>query len=152
MDRLLEYAAHHPWLVGLALLAAAVVLAFELRTRRHEFSAMSPQELVRAMNAGALVLDLRKTDDYEQSHISGARSFNPADILSAGESLRKYKEKTIVAYCDNGSLGASAARQLKVQGFTKAFNLRGGLAAWRSEKMPLVKPAPQKGRQDGKKA
>ncbi len=146
MERLIEYAGHHPWLVAAALFAAAVAVAVELRVRRHEFSAMSPQELVRAMNAGALVLDLRKAEDFAQAHISGARNFNPAEILTAADSLRKYKEKTVITYCDSGSLGASAARQLTAQGFTKAFNLRGGLAAWRTENMPLAKATAAKGK------
>jgi rhodanese-related sulfurtransferase len=36
-------------------------------------------------------------------------------------------------------LSASAVRQLAAQGFTKAFNLRGGLAAWRTENLPLTR-------------
>ena len=52
--------------------------------------------------------------------------------------MKKYKEKPVVVYYDeSGSLGASAARQLAAQGFTKAVNLRGGLAAWRTENLPL---------------
>jgi rhodanese-related sulfurtransferase len=42
-------------------------------------------------------------------------------------------------YCDSGSLGAAAARQLIAQGFTKAFNLRGGLSQWRAENLPLAR-------------
>jgi len=42
-------------------------------------------------------------------------------------------------YDDTGSLSASAVRQLVAQGFTKAFNLRGGLAAWRTENLPLTR-------------
>lgn len=141
MERLIEYAGHHPWLVAAAVVAAALVIVFELRNSRHNFSAMGTQDLVRAMNQGALVLDLRKSEDYAAGHIAGARSFNPAEILNAAESLRKYKEKTVIAYCETGSLGASAARQLTVQGFTKAFNLRGGLAAWRGDNLPLAKGA-----------
>lgn len=144
MERLTDYAAHHPWLVAIALLAAILVVFFELRAQRHNFSALGPQDLVRAMNQGALVLDLRKSDDFMAGHIGGARNFNPAEILTAGESLRKYKDKTVIAYCETGSLGASATRQLTTQGFTKAFNLRGGLAAWRADNLPLAKAAGQK--------
>jgi len=53
--------------------------------------------------------------------------------------LKKYKEKVVVVYDDSGSLGASAARQLATQGFTKAFNLRGGLVSWRTENLPLTR-------------
>jgi rhodanese-related sulfurtransferase len=34
---------------------------------------------------------------------------------------------------------ASAVRQLAAQGFTQAVNLRGGLAAWRTENLPLTR-------------
>jgi rhodanese-related sulfurtransferase len=34
---------------------------------------------------------------------------------------------------------SAAARVLKAQGFTKVVNLRGGLAAWRADNLPLVK-------------
>jgi rhodanese-related sulfurtransferase len=36
-------------------------------------------------------------------------------------------------------LSAAAARQLLAQGFSRAFSLRGGLAAWRGENLPLTK-------------
>jgi rhodanese-related sulfurtransferase len=58
-------------------------------------------------------------------------------ILKAADTLKKHKEKALVVYDDTGSLGASAVRQLAAQGFKKAFNLRGGLAAWRAENLPL---------------
>ncbi len=60
-------------------------------------------------------------------------------ILEAADTLKKYKEKTVVVYDDTGSLGAAAARRLAAQGFTKAFTLRGGLAAWRTENLPLTR-------------
>ena len=55
------------------------------------------------------------------------------------EDMVQAKEKVVVVYDDTGSLGASAVRQLVAQGFTKAFNLRGGLAAWRTENLPLTR-------------
>ena len=60
-------------------------------------------------------------------------------ILKAGELLKKHKAKTLIVCCDSGSLATSAVRQLKAQGFTQAFNLRGGITAWRSENLPLTK-------------
>ena len=40
--------------------------------------------------------------------------------------------------CGGGSAPA-AVRALSSQGFTKVFNLRGGLAAWRAENLPLAR-------------
>jgi len=139
MDRLLEYITHHPWYASGAAIAALLVIAYELRTRSENVAAVSPQDVVRLMNQGALVLDLRPTEAFATGHVAGARQMSGEQILKAGDTLKKQKEKVIVVYDDTGSLGASAVRQLVAQGFTKAFNLRGGLAAWRAENLPLSK-------------
>lgn len=139
MDRLVEYAGHHPLLFAAALLAAALVATYELWLQRQNASGVSPQELIRLMNQGALVLDLRPQDQFGSGHISGARQMASDQILKANETLKKHREKLVVVYCDAGSVSASAARQLAAQGFTKAFSLRGGLNAWRSENLPLAR-------------
>jgi rhodanese-related sulfurtransferase len=91
------------------------------------------------MNQGALVLDIRPASEYAAGHISGARTL-PTDQLSrAGDTLKRYKEKLVVVYCDAGSHASAAVRQLAAQGFTKVFTLRGGLSAWRAENLPLAK-------------
>ena len=137
MDRLLEYASHHYWLASAAVLAAAVVAAYELRLRSESVAAISPQDLVRLQNQGALIIDLRPTEEYRAGHVSGARQMSGEQMLSVPESLKRHKEKTVVVYDDSGSLGAAAVRQLTAQGFTRVFALRGGLAAWRADNLPL---------------
>ena len=139
MDRLLEYISHHPWLASGLALAAILVLAYELRAQKESFAAVSPQDLIRLINQGALLIDLRAAEAYAAGHVAGARQMSGEQILKAGDTLKKHKEKAVIVYDDTGSLGASAARQLTAQGFTKAFNLRGGLAAWRAENLPLTK-------------
>ena len=139
MDRLLEYITHHPWYASGAAVAALLVIVYELRTRNENVSAVSPQDVVRLMNQGALVIDLRPADAFATGHVAGARQMSGEQILKAGDTLKKQKEKVLVVYDDTGSLGAAAVRQLAAQGFTKAFNLRGGISAWRAENLPLSK-------------
>jgi rhodanese-related sulfurtransferase len=139
MDRLLEYISHHPLYAGGLGLVAALVLAFELRARKEGYAAVSPQDLIRLVNQGALLIDLRAPDAFASGHVAGARQMNGEQILTAADTLKKHKEKAVIVYDDTGSLGASAVRQLMAQGFTKAFSLRGGLAAWRAENLPLTK-------------
>ena len=54
-------------------------------------------------------------------------------------SLKRYKERPLIVYCDAAPSAAAAVRALARQGFTKVFNLRGGLAAWRAENLPLAR-------------
>ena len=139
MDRLIEYTNHHPWLAAALVLALVLVVLYEMRLRSENQASVSPQDMVRLMNQGALLIDLRPAEQYTAGHVNGARQMSGEQILQAADTLKKYKEKTVVVYDDTGSLGASAVRQLVAQGFTKAFNLRGGLAAWRTENLPLTR-------------
>jgi rhodanese-related sulfurtransferase len=139
MERLIEYTNHHPWLTGALVLIAIVVILYEMRARSETKASVSPQDMVRLMNQGALLIDLRPPDAFTAGHVGGARQMSGEQILQAGETLKKYKDKAVVVYDDTGSLSASAVRQLAAQGFTKAFNLRGGLAAWRTENLPLTR-------------
>ncbi|HET7197552.1 MAG TPA: rhodanese-like domain-containing protein [Burkholderiales bacterium] len=137
MDHLLQFVTVHYWLALATALAAALVVVYEMRVRAESLHSVSPQELIRLMNQGALVLDLRPADKYQAGHLTGARQMSGEALLSAGDTLRKHKEKAVVVYDDTGSLGGSAVRQLAAQGFTRVASLRGGLAAWRADNLPV---------------
>ena len=141
MDRLIEYVSNHPYLVGAAVLALVVVLVYESRMQGASFASLSTQDLIRLMNQGALVLDIRKAEEYAQGHVNGAKNLASDQILTAGENFKRFKDKPVIVYCDTGSLAAAAVRQLNAQGFSKAFTLRGGFAGWRAENLPVAKAA-----------
>jgi rhodanese-related sulfurtransferase len=137
MERLLEYLQHHPLLAGLALLMVIAVLAYELRARGLEATSVQPQEAIRLMNQGATVLDVRDAAAFAGGHITGARVVTADQLANAADALKKYKDKALVVCCESGQQSAGLARTLQGAGFAKVFNLRGGLAAWRAEMLPL---------------
>ena len=139
MERLIEYLTHHPILAGVAVLALIIVISNEARLRATAFAAITSQELVRLMNQGALVLDIRKAEEFAKGHVNGAKQLPSDQILTAGENFKRFKEKPVVVIDESGSLSAAAVRQLNHQGFTKAFCLRGGFAAWRADNLPVAK-------------
>ena len=139
MQRLLEFIGHHPYLVAAAVVAATVVLVFELRERVQAFAALSAPQAVRLINQGALVIDLRSKALFDAGHIVDARNVPAAELASQADTLKKWRDRNVITYCDSGSNGASAARALIKLGFTKVFNLQGGLNAWVKDNMPLAK-------------
>src|SRR5580692_5741314 len=141
MQRLLEYIGHHPYLAGATLLAAIVVVAFELRERVQAFAALSATQAVRLMNQGALVIDLRSKELYDAGHIVDARNVPVGEIEAQADALKKWRDKNVITYCDSGTNGAGAARTLMKLGFAKVFNLQGGLNAWVKDNLPLTKTA-----------
>jgi len=141
MQRLFEFIGNHYYLATGALVAAMLVAFYELRDRMQAFAALSSMQAVRLMNQGALVLDLRAKESYDAGHIGDARNVPASDLESQAESLKKWRDKNVITYCDSGATGASGARTLMKLGFTKVFNLHGGLNAWVKDNLPLTKAA-----------
>jgi rhodanese-related sulfurtransferase len=139
MQRLFEFIAHHPYLAGGALLAAVAVTLYEVRARVQSFAALSAMQAVRLMNQGALIIDLRSKESYDAGHIGDARNVPAAELESQAETFKKWRDRTVITYCDTGISGAGAARTLTKLGFTKVFNLDGGLNAWVKDNLPLAK-------------
>jgi rhodanese-related sulfurtransferase len=137
MQRLFEFIGHHPYLATGAVLAAVFVAVYEVRERLQAFAALSAMQAVRLMNQGALVIDLRAKESYDAGHIADARNVPAAQLASHAEGLKKWRDKTVITYCDSGTSGASGARTLMKLGFTKVFNLQGGLNAWTKDNLPL---------------
>jgi rhodanese-related sulfurtransferase len=139
MQRLLEFIGHHAFLAGGAVVAALAVIAVEVKERIQKFAALSAPQAVRLMNQGALIIDLRPQEAFEAGHIGEARNVPAADLESQAESLKKWRDNTVITYCDSGMSGAGAARTLARLGFTKVFNLEGGLNAWVKDNLPVIK-------------
>jgi rhodanese-related sulfurtransferase len=137
MPRLLEYLSHHPYLAGGAVLVAIALAVYEIQARLQAFAALSSMQAVRLMNQGALVLDLRARESFDAGHIGDARNVPAAELAAQAETLKKWREKTVITYDDSG--GAGGARILTKLGFKQVFNLEGGLNAWVKDNLPLTK-------------
>jgi rhodanese-related sulfurtransferase len=139
MDRLLDYSINHPLLAGGLVLMALAVLAYEMRLRGALSSAVGPSEAVRLMNAGAVLVDLRSANHFKDGHITGARNI-PGDQVGADPKIvEKLASRSVVLYCDDGATTAAAQRTLAAAGIKNVVSLRGGLAAWKQENLPVAK-------------
>ena len=139
MQRLIEFIGHHPYLAGGALLAAIAVIVNEVRERMKSFAALSSMQAVRLMNQGALVIDLRAKEAFDAGHIGDARNVPVAELEAQSDAFKKWRDRAVITYCDSGVSGAGAARTLAKLGFSKVFNLEGGLNAWVKDNLPLIK-------------
>jgi rhodanese-related sulfurtransferase len=139
MQRLMEFIGNHPYYALAAIAAAAAVAFYEIRERMLTFAALSAMQAVRLMNQGALVIDLRGKELYDAGHIGDARHVPAAELEAQAESLKKWRDKNVITYCDTGASAASGARILTKLGFTKVFSLQGGVNAWVKDNLPLTK-------------
>jgi rhodanese-related sulfurtransferase len=148
MERFLEYAARHPILFGGTVVLALAVAAYEFSKARSGGQAVGPAEAVRLMNQGAVLLDVRSQAEFDGGHIIDARHVPQEQVAAqAADALKRFKDKVVITCCESGMRSQAAARVLQSQGFTKVVNLRGGLQAWRTENLPLVKEGQGKPKQ-----
>ncbi|GEM84781.1 MULTISPECIES: rhodanese-like domain-containing protein [Thermaceae] len=95
---------------------------------------LSPAEARQKLEAGALLLDVRTPPERKEAKIPGSQAL-PLDRLAA-EWEKLPRDKEIICQCRSGSRSATAARFLASKGF-KAYNLAGGLEAWRRAGLPV---------------
>ena len=99
----------------MAALAALLVLVYEIRVRRDSFAAISPQDLIRLQNQGALVLDIRKPEDHAAGHIAGSRQMDSHELVKAADNLKKYKEKPVESYLTESAKRSAIASEKLVK-------------------------------------
>jgi molybdopterin/thiamine biosynthesis adenylyltransferase/rhodanese-related sulfurtransferase len=99
---------------------------------------MSPHELKRRMDAREPfeLIDVREPVEYEIARINGAKLIPLGEI---GERLSELqRERPIIVHCHSGKRSAQAVGMLQQHGFTKVYNLEGGIDAWSDQIDPNV--------------
>ena len=64
MNQLIEFAANHPLIIGAIVAAWSAVMFYELRLRNLGTTHVSTADAVRLINKGALVIDVRKPEEF----------------------------------------------------------------------------------------
>jgi rhodanese-related sulfurtransferase len=141
MEQLIDFAGKNLFLVSAAVVLLVLAIVAEIRARIQDFAAVAPHDAIRLMNQGGLVIDVRAPGQYEAGHIGESRNIPHKELAGSAESLKRFKDKPVVTYCDTGLAGGAAARELNKLGFAKVFNLRGGFGAWQRDNLPVVKGA-----------
>lgn len=137
MEQLIEFSNNHPLLVAGTVLMGLAVIFYELRMKTSGLAAISAGQVVRLMNQGGQVIDVRDKDQFDTGHIVNSINIPAADIDAAGSKLPK-KAKSIILVCDNGSKSAQCLAPIIKSGREDIFSLKGGLANWRQENLPVT--------------
>ncbi|MDP9420607.1 MAG: molybdopterin-synthase adenylyltransferase MoeB [Actinomycetota bacterium] len=86
-----------------------------------------------AMNGGAVVLDVREPDEYEQGALPGAVHIPRGHLESQIENRVPDRATPIVVHCAGGTRSAFAAETLAQLGYTDVVSMAGGFNRWKDE-------------------
>lgn len=78
------------------------------------------------------LLDVRTPEEFQTGHLANAinLNFQSPDFAKNISSLDKTRPTLV--YCAVGGRSAQAATQLRKLGFTKVYDLKGGIIAWKA--------------------
>jgi rhodanese-related sulfurtransferase len=87
---------------------------------------------------GAVLLDVRTPAENQNARIEGSTLVPVREFEAYLGQLPEAKETPILVYCNSGSRSRYAAQQLSQRGYTRVYNLAGGILQWYQEGFPLV--------------
>lgn len=133
----MDFIVKNIWLVLLAVGSGVMLILPVFRRRGNE---VEPAAAVRLINSrNAVVVDLRKPEEFAAGHITNARNVPLGDLKARTRELEKFKNRPLILVCAAGNRSAGAASLLRKEGFGEAVHLRGGVAAWQGAGLPLEK-------------
>lgn len=86
----------------------------------------------------AVILDVRTPEEYREGYIDKAVNIDFYDPAFKSELMKLDKTRSYFVYCKAGGRSASAAEMMRKEGFTKVFDLDGGITSWEENKLPLA--------------
>jgi len=93
---------------------------------------ITPVELKAWLDDGSrpqpLLLDVREPREFETCHIDGSRLMTMGTVPALIGDLPR--DEDIVVICHHGGRSFQVAMFLQQQGFSRLFNLNGGVDAW----------------------
>lgn len=140
-DQLVEFIGNHQILVMAfaALLSFTLYNEYRIATRR--FPNLSPAMAVKMMNEDEdfVVLDVREASETANGKITNAIQIPVGSVVKRIGEIEQHKEKPVLVYCRTGARSAIACNHLTKAGFTKVYNLAGGITAWIDDHLPTSK-------------
>jgi len=99
---------------------------------------ISPTDLNSKLGDIQLV-DVRTPGEYTSGYIKGAININSGSSSFIADMSKLDKDKAIYIYCRSGSRSGRAASKLQKAGFTKIYDLQGGIMNWNRSNLETVK-------------
>ena len=83
-----------------------------------------------------VILDVRTKGEYDSGHIYGATLIPVTELQARIGELASHVNDEILVYCGSGGRSKTASGILDSNGFTKVYNMLGGITAWNSAGYP----------------
>ena len=137
----MEFIQQNIILVAAAVISGSLLLLLTLRRPDVKHAVNATQATLLINREDAAIVDVREMSEYVDGHLPEARNIPLGQLEQRLGDLEKKKDAPLIMVCQTGARSAEACKKLGALGFTRVYNLDGGVAAWRSAGLPLKKGA-----------
>ena len=101
------------------------------------------QELLANLE-GALLLDVRTPDEWNEGHLEGAAHADYwGDEKAFEEAMNSIpRDRPVLVYCAGGGRSGLTAKELIAAGHQEVYNLANGISGWKQDGLPVVTGPP----------
>ena len=121
----------------IAILASALLLA-GCSTSSTATDLSVSEFSTKVTEPGIITLDVRTPGEFSEGHIGGALLVDFQSGNFENEIASLDKNQTYAVYCRSGNRYGQAVKVMSEAGFTKLYNLDGGVIDWANSGLPLV--------------
>jgi len=140
MQEYIDFARNNPLIVIGFFAVLGFIIKTEISNATRKYKQVGVNEAVMLLNKeNALVLDVREDKEVQGGKIKGSRHITLGQLPSKLAELEKSKQAPVLIYCRSGSRSGYASQILTKAGFEDVSNLAGGILAWESANLPVVK-------------
>ncbi len=114
-----------------------------IRNAKDQIREVDPREVHDgAQNGnGAVIVDVREQQEFEESHIPGALHVPRGHLESRIEGAAKDRSQRVVLYCASGNRSALAAKTLQDElGYENVESMTGGITLWKDRGFDVEVP------------
>jgi molybdopterin/thiamine biosynthesis adenylyltransferase/rhodanese-related sulfurtransferase len=104
-----------------------------LTATKAEIREVTTAESERMRSEGAVILDVREADEFEQGSIPGAVFIPRGHLEAQVEGRILDKDALVVIHCAGGVRSAFAAKTLNALGYSNVVSMAGGFNKWKDE-------------------
>ena len=118
-----------------------LLLTAACNTRSGGSGQLAPEAFGEAVctDSTAVVIDVRRPEEYEQGHLHGARLIDWSQAQRFDSAVSRLpRSATYYIYCQRGGRSARAAALMRRKGLT-VVEMEGGSEAWCRARLPLEK-------------
>lgn len=77
-----------------------------------------------------IILDVRNQDEYDSGHLNNSILIPLGELESRLNEIIQYNNTEIIVHCLSGARSQPASEILASNGFSKVYNMLGGITAW----------------------